>query len=79
MEVAFTAGERAKIAVEGVKLMRGHKTIVTLDRGQEIIILQVQDRWLGTSIEIRGETKLGWVAAGNVVAVADSPAPVSKP
>jgi hypothetical protein len=76
---AFKAGEQVKIAGDGVKLMRGHDTIATLNQGQEITVLKVQGRWLGTSIEIGGETKSGWVAVGSVIGVCGSPAPVPKP
>ena len=76
---AFKAGEHVKIAADGVKLMRGHDVIATLNKGQVISVLKVSDRWLGTSIETGGETKSGWVAAGNVVGVADPPAAGPKP
>lgn len=71
---AFKPGERVKIARDGVKLMRGHETIATLSKGQEITVLKVQGRWLGASTETGGETKAGWVASDNVAGVGDSPA-----
>lgn len=68
---AFKAGEQVKIASDGVKLMRGRDTIATLQKGQQINILEVEGQWLGTSIETGGETKAGWVANKNVIGIAD--------
>ena len=79
VEVGFKAGERAKIAGDGVKLMRGHDVIATLNKGEEITVLKVQGGWLGTSIESHGETRSGWVAASNVVGVTALRAPVPQP
>lgn len=79
VDVGFKAGGHVKIVGDGVKLMRGHDTLATLNNGQEVSILKVQGNWLGTSIEIGGETKAGWVAARNVVGITDSHEPPPKP
>jgi hypothetical protein len=71
--VSFTVKDRVTIADSSVKLMRGSDVIATLPKGQEVRILKVQGPWLGTSIEVDGVKKSGWVLASNAAPTAQSP------
>jgi len=73
--VSFKAGDRVTIASAGVKLRQGRDVIATLPKGQEIRILKVQGQWLGTSIEVDGLKKSGWVLASNTAPIEQSPRP----
>lgn len=76
--VSFGAGDHVTIAHAGTKLMRGHDVLATLNEGQEVSVLEVQGQWIGTSVEIDGQVKSGWVATRNVVSIEKAPAPASE-
>ena len=75
---SFIVGGRALIAGADVKLMRGRDVSATLPKGQEVRILQVQGPWLGTSIEMDGVKKSGWVLASKAAPMKQSPKPSFK-
>jgi hypothetical protein len=55
------AGEKLVVANDNTKLMIGTRALGTLNRGDEIAVIQVKDRWIGASIESDGKQVAGWV------------------
>jgi len=78
-EVSFLVGDRVKIVKDKASLMRGSEVLATLTQGEDIIVVEVQEQWIGTSVKVDGQDKLGWILASKVVGVTDEVAPTRKP
>jgi hypothetical protein len=54
------AGDTLTVAANA-KLMVGNNALGTLPKGQTISVLDVQDGWVGTQVDVHGKTLIGWV------------------
>lgn len=67
----FHTGDKAVVAVDGAKLLKGSETLGTLKKGDAFDVLKVQGPWLGAQFDINGKKTSGWIAMSEVQAPAD--------
>ena len=73
---AFDVGEDV-VSLRPTRLMKGTRTLATVEGGQEFQVLDVEGPWLGAEIEVDGEKIKGWVWHRHVASAAEAEAPAA--
>jgi hypothetical protein len=50
-------------------LMSGERVVGAVPKGQQIIVVEVRDNWVGTAVLLNKQTKMGWIKAKDLVGV----------
>ena len=68
------AGDTIVVTSDAAKLMRGTEAVVSVPKGQKLLITAVQPSWLGVSVIVNGKTYSGWISTTDVQRVPTAPA-----
>lgn len=63
----YSAGDQVVVAQANTPLMRGHNTLGTFSRGQQLSVLKTEGDWIGTRAVVNGQTVAGWVHQGQLI------------
>ena len=75
----FKPGDTVQVATEGAQLMLGNEVIAGLRQGQPIVVVEVQQRWIGTYVLTDNQKKMGWVRTKEFIPVASPARPQAAP
>jgi hypothetical protein len=57
----FKPGDVLTVAAQSTPLMRGDKIIASVPKGQQVVVVEVRDPWLGIYVSIGDQKKAGWM------------------
>lgn len=70
----FKPGDVLSVAAANAPLMRGEQVIATVPTGQQIVVVDVRDPWIGVYVSIGTEQKAGWIRTTAFVPAANNQA-----
>jgi hypothetical protein len=59
----FKAGDVLTVATPNTSLMRGEQVTATVPQGQQVVVVEVRDPWVGVYVSIGNQKKAGWLQA----------------
>ena len=72
------AGDVLTVAGERADMMVGRTVLATLPQGQQVLVVDIRDAWIGTYVRVGSREQAGWIATGAFVptaVAAKSPGP----
>ncbi len=68
-------GDTVSVAAPSAQLFRGTDVVAVLPKGQQIVVHEVRDAWVGTQVTVGGQVQSGWIQVSDFVPVISSAGP----
>jgi hypothetical protein len=69
-EPSFRPGDTLAVASERADVMYGAKVVSSVRKGQQIIVVEVRQPWIGTYVIVDNQKKAGWIRSTDFIPTA---------